>query len=159
MSLVTGGTTVRALWIRRDPWPSKTERVPCQLAEPPEGLGECTERSPCAVFALCQGRLRNEWSSPSVLQWLCVKLSLKCEQTLRERPFFEAEIIGIICVYLPLSSRSGTESSIRVAREGEDGLPVPGGIVLRRRILFLGSWAQESEVESTARAWVRRLAT
>ena len=31
--------------------------------------------------------------------------------------------------------------------------------MLRRRIVFLGSWAQESEVESTARAWVRRLAT
>ncbi len=31
--------------------------------------------------------------------------------------------------------------------------------MLRRRILFLGSWAQESEVESTAKAWVRKLAT
>ena len=28
MSLVAGGTTVRALWIRSDPWPGKTERVP-----------------------------------------------------------------------------------------------------------------------------------
>ena len=106
---MAGGTTMRALWICRDPWPGKTERVPFQLAEPPEGLGECTERCPCAVFVLCQGRLRSEWSSPTVLHWLCVELSLKCEQTLRESPFFEAEVIGIVCVYLPLSSRSGTE--------------------------------------------------
>ena len=112
MSLVAGGTTVRALWIRSHPWPGKTERDPCQLAEPPEGLGECTERCPCAVFALCQGNSRSQWSSPLVTQWLCVDLSIKFEQTLRERPLFEAEVLGIVCVYLPLSARPRAVSSI-----------------------------------------------
>ncbi len=49
MSLVAGGTTARALWIPSHPWPGKTERAPCQLAEPPEGFGERTERRPCTV--------------------------------------------------------------------------------------------------------------
>ena len=36
-------------------------------------------------------------------------------------------------------------------------LPSPGGIVLRRRVLFLGPCALESAVNEAARAWVKRL--
>ncbi len=35
----------------------------------------------------------------------------------------------------------------------------PYGVVLRRRVLFLGRWAQGAFVKEAARAWVRRLAT
>ena len=78
---------------------------------------------------------------------------------MKERPFYEAEILMVVCLYFPYDMCPGSVSSVLAVRESRVGvLPVPGGIVLKRKILFLGSWAQEAEVVSTAKAWVRRLA-
>ena len=76
-----------------------------------------------------------------------------------ERPFYEAEILMLVCLYFPYDVLPGSVSSVLAVRESRAGVrPVPGSIVLKRKILFLGSWAQEAEVISTAKAWIRRLA-
>ena len=79
---------------------------------------------------------------------------------MKERPFYEAEILMAVCLFFPYDMSPGIVSSVLAVRESRLGaLPIPGSIVLRRKILFLGSWAQEAEVISTAKAWVRRLAS
>ena len=73
----------------------------------------------------------------------------------------------MICVFFPavvLSQRTvsfavDTELVATVEREKPKVLPSPGGIVLRRRVLFLGPWAKDSTVQDAAKAWVRRLAS
>ena len=76
-----------------------------------------------------------------------------------ERAFYEAEILMLVCLYFPYDMLPGSVSSVLAVRESRAGvLPVPGSIVLKRKILFLGSWAQEAEVVSTAKAWISRLA-
>ena len=57
LGLVASGTAVRALWIRRDPWPGKSEQVPCSLPGIPADLGGCADKCPCLIFVLCKERL------------------------------------------------------------------------------------------------------
>ena len=36
-----------------------------------------------------------------MLSWVYKELSIKCEQTMTERPFYEAEILMLVCICFP----------------------------------------------------------
>ncbi len=122
MGLVQDGTTVRALWIRRAPWLGKSEYVPCWLPEMPDSevfrFAEGLEKLPCVVFMLCRECL-NTWKEPlfwspssPTLSWVYKELSIKCEQTMTEHPFYEAEILMLGCLYFPYDVLPRSVSSV-----------------------------------------------
>ncbi len=80
------------------------------------------------------------WESSSPLfNWIYTELSLKSQQSMKERPFFEAKILMLVCLYFPYDMLPGAVSSVLAVRESkEEALPVPGSIVLRRRICSWG---------------------
>ena len=57
-----------------------------------------------------------------MLSWVYKELSIKCEQTMTERPFYEAEILMLVCLYFPYDVFPGSFSSVLAVRESRAGV-------------------------------------
>ncbi len=63
-----------------------------------------------------------------------------------ERPFYEAEILMLVCLYFPYNMRPESVSSVLAVRASRvEELPVQAGIVHSRKKVYQRSLTQEAE--------------